>query len=215
MRDRQGRTAGSVRAAARTRPRSGRREGLRAAPDPARRRARSPVAGPGPRTPRRSPGRSAGPRSGASPSRRMPGAGPGRGATRGSPPAPAPPRPSRGRCGGSRVGRRRPGSSRAAGSCATWASPENMPLKPRAAAQPPGPALPVDRPQHPREDPLEGRVAHPVPEPGPDAAAMGPREVDGRDAGVEVDRQGGRHADERQAQVFGHGPARRSRSGRR
>ena len=37
---------------------------------------------------------------------------------------------------------------------------------------------------------------------------MGPREVDGRDAGVEVDRQGGRHADERQAQVFGHGPAR-------
>ncbi len=51
-------------------------------------------------------------------------------------------------------------------------------------------------------------VAHPVPEPGADAAAMGPREDDGRDAGVEVDRQGGRHADERQAQVFGHGPAR-------
>ena len=74
--------------------------------------------------------------------------------------------------------------------------------------QPPGPALPVDRPQDPREDPLAGRVAHPVPEPGPDAGAVGPREVDGRDAGVEVDRQGGRHADERQAQVLGHGPAR-------
>ena len=37
---------------------------------------------------------------------------------------------------------------------------------------------------------------------------MGPREDGGRDADVEVDRQGGRHADERQAQVFGDGPAR-------
>jgi hypothetical protein len=37
---------------------------------------------------------------------------------------------------------------------------------------------------------------------------MRPREVDGRDTGVEIDRQGDRHADERQLQVFSHGAAR-------
>jgi hypothetical protein len=39
-------------------------------------------------------------------------------------------------------------------------------------------------------------------------ARCGHGEVDGRDAGVEIDRQGGRHADERQPQVLGHGAAR-------
>src|SRR5215831_13539725 len=58
-----------------------------------------------------------------------------------------------------------------------------------------------------REDPLEGRVPCPVPEPGPDPDAVGPRQGAGGNAGVEVDRQGGCHADERQAHVFGHGPA--------
>src|SRR5262249_36034466 len=57
-------------------------------------------------------------------------------------------------------------------------------------------------------DPLGGRVPDPVAEPSASADAVGPRVDGGRDAGVEVDRQGGRHADERQAQVFGHGPAR-------
>jgi hypothetical protein len=37
---------------------------------------------------------------------------------------------------------------------------------------------------------------------------VGPREVDGRAAEVEVDRWGGRRADERQTKVFGDGPAR-------
>src|SRR5262249_44264361 len=74
--------------------------------------------------------------------------------------------------------------------------------------QPPDPALLVDRPPDPREDPLGDRVPEPVPEPGPDAGAVGPRQGDGRDAGVEVDRQGGCRADERQAPGLGHRPAR-------
>ena len=105
-------------------------------------------------------------------------------------------------------GRRRPGSSRAAGSCATWASPENSAVEAPGRGQPPGPALPVDRPQDPREDPLEDAFPTRFRSRAPTPVAVGPREDDGRDAGVEVDRQGGRDADERQAQVFGHGPAR-------
>src|SRR5262249_17512668 len=75
--------------------------------------------------------------------------------------------------------------------------------------EPPRPALLVDRPHDPREDPRAGLVAHPIPESGPKSDAVGPREGDGRDAGVEVHREGGRNTDERQPQMFGHGPTRR------
>ena len=131
-----GLTAGPARAAARTRPRPDRREDPRAAPDPARRRARSPVAGPAPRTLRRLSERSGGPRSGASPSRRTPRAGPGRGGTTGSPPEPAPPRPSRGRCGGRGAAVGDLAAQRRRAVATTWASLENSESRSRARRSP-------------------------------------------------------------------------------
>ena len=66
----------------------------------------------------------------------------------------------------------------------------------------------VDRPQDPREDPLAVHVSQSVPEPGEVPGVVRPRDVDRRGTGVEVDRQGGCHADERQSQMIGNSPAR-------
>src|SRR5262249_25815028 len=74
--------------------------------------------------------------------------------------------------------------------------------------KPPRPALFVDCPHEPREGQLAGNVAHPIPEPGPKPNAVRPREGDGRDANVEVHREGGGDVDEGQPQIFGHRPTR-------
>src|SRR5262249_20633514 len=48
----------------------------------------------------------------------------------------------------------------------------------------------------------------PIPESGPKAYAVRPGEGDGRDADVEVDRQGGGDVDVWQSQIFSHRPTR-------
>src|SRR5262249_59254446 len=75
--------------------------------------------------------------------------------------------------------------------------------------KPPRPALFVDCPHERREGQLAGSVAHPIPESGPKAYAVRPGEGDGRDADVEVDRQGGGEVDEWKSQILGTSPTRR------
>src|SRR5262245_23061011 len=75
--------------------------------------------------------------------------------------------------------------------------------------KPPRPALLVDCPHEPREGQLAGNVAHPIPQSGPKAYAVRPGEGDGRDADVEVHREGSGDVDEWQSQMFGHRPPRR------
>jgi hypothetical protein len=136
----------------------------------------------------------------------MPGGGPVRGATRGSPPAPARRRPSRGRCGGSwwhAASRQLQGGRQLRDVGELREQRVQVPRR----GQSPGPALLVDRPKDLREDPLHERIAEMVPEPGRVAESVRPREEYEWDAGVDVERQGERGADERQPQVFGHAPA--------
>src|SRR5262249_13222136 len=51
------------------------------------------------------------------------------------------------------------------------------------------------------------RVPRPVPQPRGVTGSVRPREVEGRDTGVEIERQRSRGANEWQAEMFRHGPA--------
>src|SRR5262249_44807387 len=74
-------------------------------------------------------------------------------------------------------------------------------------AKPPSPALLIDCSYNWGEDQLANLVADRIPETSPRPETVRPWDVDWRGFGIEVHREGGRDADEWQAQMFSHRPA--------